>query len=638
LYFVLLMLCMSLALASCAAAQNKAPNWYQKGACVYRISTPDAADVLPQVEQGVAMVSDLLDGTVRQIPFVAGIVGHDHPGPWNWDGAWPYWNRVTFRASHSWEDLAEFMRRVRDQHNVYISFHVNLTDVNIGLKDYPETRAFFEKLAEAKAIYRRDRDPQTKKRDVEPPYVPTEIPEGDDPVAIFALVNYKNFWDSGLAKEMIDNFYAKLPYAPPLLYLDVLTLGGGNFNTGYPDGPLGGSRETQAEGRMAIVQYLRSLGTEVATEGTGTMRDIGATYGWYHGTGYSNDDYSQISGGYRQPVVEQTFGSAGAFNVSPIGSTPHGLTRVREHYAALLAGKSSSKQMPGLETAHVCMRPGNDEFDIPGTGDSFRGDWADLVNNFYLINIQELYHVGKGNVRTKRLSSSGIAHLRQFTLINADGTEYTIEIPAFTSIEWKRASAIAARDIMLEEPIVTHIDVPEAGPYQLVLEYFSPSAAAANIYANDRLVNTVDPLPATNRQWVKLPLGMVDLQAGRNTITIDSGPIRAEWSDGTRAVWSTPALGRGFKVWRDDVVFAEDYDRMWPDTWSGQKKIYFYSWYGTSRTWKLPEDWSDVSRALLYSLTPDGRGTPIQLTITGRRTAADLLPQVPYVMVPATDK
>ena len=62
--------------------------------------------------------------------------------------------------------------------------------------------------------------------------MPTEIPDGDNPVAVFALVNYKNFWDSGLAKKMIDEFYGHLPYAPPLLYVDVLTLGGGNFSTG----------------------------------------------------------------------------------------------------------------------------------------------------------------------------------------------------------------------------------------------------------------------------------------------------------------------------------------------------------------------------------------------------------------------
>jgi len=37
---------------------------------------------------------------------------------------------------------------------------------------------------------------------------------------------------------------------------------------------------------------------------------------------------------------------------------------------------------------------------------------------------------------------------------------------------------------------------------------------------------------------------------------------------------------------------------MWPDTWSGEKKIYFYSWYGTASKWKLPENWADVNIGL----------------------------------------
>ena len=80
-----------------------------------------------------------------------------------------------------------------------------------------------------------------------------------------------------------------------------------------------------------------------------------------------------------------------------------------------------------------------------------------------------------------------------------------------------------------------------------------------------------------------------------------------------------------------------DYDRMWPDTWSGQKKIYFYSYEGTSRTWKLPENWADVESALLYPLTPDGRGKPVRLTTADRVAAPSLLPQVPHVLVTIND-
>ncbi len=66
------------------------------------------------------------------------------------------------------------------------------------------------------------------------------------------------------------------------------------------------------------------------------------------------------------------------------------------------------------------------------------------------------------------------------------------------------------------------------------------------------------------------------------------------------------------------MTFAKDYDRMWPDTWSGRKKIYFFSWDGTSRNWKLPADWSDVPLATLYPLTPDGRGKGVPIAIKER--------------------
>ena len=101
------------------------------------------------------------------------------------------------------------------------------------------------------------------------------------------------------------------------------------------------------------------------------------------------------------------------------------------------------------------------------------------------------------------------------------------------------------------------------------------------------------------------------------------------------AVWETPSLGKGFKVTNGDVTFADDYDRMWPDTWSGRKKIYFFSWDGTRRTWKLPQDWASVRRATLYPLGPDGRGKAIPMTIgEDARLAPRFLPQVPYVLVP----
>ena len=157
-----------------AATENKAPAWIKQGAYVYRICTPDDADTLISTEQGLAITHHLLDGSVEQLPCINGLIGDDHPGKCNWDGLWPYWGRVSFRAK-SWQYLHDFMQRVHDQYNAKVFFHVNLTDVNVGLKQYPETRAFFQKLVETRSIYRRDWNPATQKRDVEPPYVPQDF-------------------------------------------------------------------------------------------------------------------------------------------------------------------------------------------------------------------------------------------------------------------------------------------------------------------------------------------------------------------------------------------------------------------------------------------------------------------------------
>jgi hypothetical protein len=622
--------------------ENKVPTWAKHGALVYRIATPDAANMLPQVEAGMAMTSNLLDGTIRQIPLMNGIIGHDHPGSCNWDGVWPYWNRVTYRAK-DWETLHAFMARVKERHNVLVSFHVNLTDVNAGLRDYPETREFFKKLVETHSIYRRDYNPATRRYEIGQPYVPQTIPaDATDPNQIIALVNYKNFWESGLAKEMIDGFYAHLPYAPPILYLDVLNLSGGNFSTGFPDGPLGGSMQTQLEGVQAIAAYLHGKGTALATEGD-RPREAGkwASYVWLHGNpGYSADDYSTIAGAAKGPrvVVQHVFGNTGCFVTSPIASTTEGLAKVREHYARLLAGKPGIRPMPDTSTWHIADRQDSDEFDIPGTGDPFRGDWIDLVNNFYLTGILELYHIGKGNVRTHVFNKVGVLHLRELTLSNGSGAEIVIPVanclPA-AAPGWLRTRVKAEERLMIESPLTTRVQAPQAGAYRLKMLAANPGrgTGALNVYVNGHLqASSTDVICPPRGEFGEIELGDITLQAGENTLRIDTGPIYAKWSDGTTAVWSTPALGTGFSVTNGDVTFAQDYDRMWPDTWSGGRKIYFYSWDGTSRAWKLPQEWAGDTKAILYPLTPTGRGKGQILAIGDRTVTPRLLPQVPYLL------
>jgi len=636
--------------AKTGATVNKAPEW-AKHAYVYRICTPDNADFLPFTEEGLAITHHLLDDSVQQVPLINGLISDDHPGICNWDGIWPYWNRVSFRA-RNWDYLRGFMQRVNDKSNTKISFHVNLTDVNVGMKAFPETQAFFKKLVETKSIYRRDRNPATNKRDAEPPYVPQDFPPQDrkdeqSPTAIFALVNYNNFWESGLAKQMIDEFYGHLPYPPPVLYVDVLTPEGGNFSTGFPDGPLGGSKETQIEGIIKISEYLRSKGTEVGPEGDRNfMKDYG-TYGWLHwNPGYSTDDYSKIKGAGKGPrvVTQHVMGNTGCFVVSPVASSKDQLTKVRAHYAELLAGSPITRKMPGINTWHISDRGAdNDEFNMfpNGGGDPFRGDWIDLVNGFYLTGIQELYHIGKGNVRTNVFSKSGVLHVSKFVLTDPSGKETEIPVidclpPSFP--KWGIKNVQQSGRMMLEGALTIHFTAPQAGKYRMKVYGGIPGngPTGVNVYANgQRQLRVIDiAFKSRDNFNQEVDLGELTLNAGENNLSVDPGPIYAKWSDGTEATWETPSTGKGFKVTNGDVTFAEDYDRMWPDTWSGQKKIYFYSWDGTERTWKLPQDWASVKKTTLYPLTPDGRGKGIPLTTTDRSAAPKLLPQVPYILVP----
>jgi len=74
-----------------------------------------------------------------------------------------------------------------------------------------------------------------------------------------------------------------------------------------------------------------------------------------------------------------------------------------------------------------------DEYDIPGTGDPFRGDWTDLANNFYLTTIQELHHIGHRAAR-KRMDSIGHVHLGAYTLSGPGGT-FKVSFPDFSDLE-----------------------------------------------------------------------------------------------------------------------------------------------------------------------------------------------------------
>ena len=393
------------------------------------------------------------------------------------------------------------------------------------------------------------------------------------------------------------------------------------------------------------------------------MLGLRGSYGWLHCLpGISADDYSIIKGATRYIPLQHVAGNTGCFAASPIASTPYGIDRVRSHYASLLAGLPGSKPTPGLDTCHIAYPASStdefnipgvlnqwydpfnavylkaaSEFDIPGGADPFRGDWADLINNFYLTGIQELYHIGRGNVRAAVFNRCGVLHLTGFGIIDATGRETVIQAADCAPADQLEAVRKSGR-LVIEQPLEARFKTLPAGDYQIKIYGNIPAGGqgSLNIYVNGQLRRTVNDISFPSREsWrQEFPLGEIALDAGDNTIALDAGPIYMRWSDGTTALWSTPFLRKGFKVTNGDMTFADDYDRMWPDTWSGQKKIYFFSWDGIQRTWKLPRDWASVKKATLYPLTPDGRGEGLLMSVEERSAAPKLLPQVPYVLAP----
>lgn len=619
---------------------NNAPDWI-KGTFVWRIVVPDGQDCLTRTAEAIASVQNLLDGTVRSCIITSGLIGHDHSSS-NWDGTWPYINRPTRRVGHDWSTLAGFMLEMRDKHNAWISFHTNVTDVNVGLRDYPETRAFFDRLREADALFTRDGEGcgvQLKG----PAYVPQRIPcevakmpyvPAGDPMDIFAIVNYKNFWDSGLAREMIDALFARLPYPPLLLYVDVLTTTGSNLTAGLPDGLLGGSEATQREGRRNILEHIRSKGTEPGGESPSWW----TRYNWNHG-GMSANDYSRIETGWAQGCMawrgaewQHVHGNQGAYSLDVGGK----MIARDVQFTAIEGGGTA---MTGTTSADA------------SAAFSETAEWrtqAQVVEGFYLTAIQELYHIGLGNVRLP--GGGGIERLDEHRgRLNVD------RFDAYdASHHW--LAGIQASDGEVTKPcvvepaagatngkVVTRLDGSLAGRCQVTLDvaasaagdgfvvvrYISPLGGTAEVEVNGESLGEIEFPATTERPGIFGDLAIpVRWRAGVNTVSLRKGSIHAQWSDGTQARWDRS----GFRAWNGEIVFGIGYDRMWPDTWSGQKKIYFYSRDGAERSWKLPPDWAGLKTVTLYPLASGGRGEGVPLAIHDGRITPKLSPRQPYVI------
>lgn len=586
-------------------------------------------------------MQNLLDQTVRSCVITSGFIGLDDVFP-NWDGTWPYLLRATYRAGHSWDNIAKFMLEMRDSHNAWISFHTNITDVNVGLREHPEMLAFFERLQAADALFTRDGN-GCGVPGKGPAYIPRTIPvdksrmpyvKPGEAADIFAIVNYRKFWDSGLAKEMIDRFFANLAYRPPVLYLDVLSTTGNNLTAGLPDGLLGGSEATQVEGRRAILDYIRSKGTEPGGESPSSW----TRYNWNHG-GMSMNDYSRIETGWAQGCMawrgaewQHVYGNLGAYTLDLDGSLIRRtlLFEEVEGGGAIMTGMSDSAAGSSYsETAE------------------FR-TLEQLVEGFYLTAIQELYHIGKGNVRLP--GGDGINRLDEHRgrirpdrfdiytavkewLVGVQASEGKLSAPCRIEPDLHATNGFVVG--RLEESlsgactVTVEVSPEKAGSGFVVIRYISVAGGTAEVVLNGLSLGELD-FPATSNSSIfgdrAIP---VNLRAGANTITLRKGSIHAAWNDGTEARWDL----HGFRAWNGDVVFGSGYDRMWPDTWSGQKKIYFYSRAGTSRTWILPEDWREYQTVTLHALTSDGRGSAETLTVTQGLISPKLSRQVPYILI-----
>jgi hypothetical protein len=609
---------------------NQAPSW-ARGAFIWRLCLADRADSLEEAAETIAAVANRLDHAVEHIVFLSGAIGADE-GYLPWDGVWPYWQRLTWRVGGGWEELSRFMVEMRDRHRAHISFHVNCTDVNAGLRLYPETRAFFERLVEAKAVYARP-----KGFNAQPwfglPYVPQTIPEGDAS-EIFAMVHYQRFWDSGLAKEQIDGFFGRLPYLPPLLYVDVLGACGWCIHPGYPDGELGGSKASQLAGIQAIVKYIRDCGSEVAGESPDRLRehtDPPIRYSWGHG-GLSRNDYGQIGTGYGMGACARrggkpmhVYGNQGSYHLQCGDSVPDLIKRGWEPMAA-----------DGQAVAGAFVDP----LRSPQV-DGLR-DWGtvdDLIRQFHFTVAREHYHIGCGAERLpggptwERLDEAeGRVRVDALTLRLPDGSLTVHEAESATLLGSARiiedtwangGKAVGDLDEALGNGVEFAFEVAAAGEYAVFLRYASVGGGVLGMRLDDGPIQRIELADTGAWQHYGDQAQRVELAAGTHRLCFRKERIYAEWSDGARAEWT---LEGGFRAWHGDVELGVAGDRFTPDIWSGERRILVFSAEGCEREWQLPAGWANAAEVSYYPLTAAGRGNPVRLPVRGGRVKLTLAP------------
>lgn len=587
------------------------PAW-AKGTFIWKLCLADHANALDEARAAIAEVANRLDHAVDHVVQLTNVFGADQ-GFLPWDGLWPYWQRLTYRIP-GWDELSRFMVEMREQHRASITFHLNLTDVNAGLRLYPETRVFFERLRDARAIYSRPTG-----RNAQPwsglPFVPQSLPADADPAEIIALVDYRRYWESGLAREQIDGLLDRLPYIPPLLYIDVLGPIGWCHHPGFPDGDLGGSLATQMGGIHAILQYIASRGTEVAGESPHRLRehdDPAIRYSWSHG-GLARNDYNRIGSGYGMGAGErrggkamQVYGNQGGYHLQCGQQVPDLISRGWDPMrtdapAAVWQDKVRSPLYDGLR------------------------EWGgadDLARQFHLTVAPELYHIGcaaqrlPGGANWELLDAAeGRARIDALSVRLPDGCVGVLAAATATLLgsvrvvddSWASGGrTVEGLDDRLGNGVEFTVEVPAAGNYPCFLRYASLGGAVVSLQVSDgpRQLLTL----ADTGQWFHYGdhLIQLTLPAGSSRVRVQRGRIFAAWSDGARAEWT---LEGGFKAWHGDVVLGIGGDRFCPVTWGGQPRILLYSQDGGERTWTLPASWAAATAVLLVPVKHAGRDT-----------------------------
>ncbi len=636
---------------------NHAPAWIAKGLFSYKLNLADSPDALDDAASKIAAVANMTDHAVPQLVQLLGAVGADE-GSFSWDGTWPYWGRPTFRVGHDWDRLARFMEEMLRKHQAWISFHLNISDANHGLALYPETRACFARLRDARCIYARPEGVNNlpwRGLPFVPPTLPADpVSPGFDASRIFAYVDYQRLWDSGMAAEIIDGFYARLPFAPPLLYLDVLGTSGWCIHPGYPDGELGGSLETQCAGRTRILEYIRAKGSEVITESPDHLEELPTTFSWSHG-GLAFNDYSSIGGGY---------GAGGMACRGTKGMHVYG-------------NQSGYHMLGGTANPLPVNVTGRSRTAVADDGLREWGTVEDMVQNVYLTLLQELHHIGAGHTRlpggarVERLDAAeGRVRLDALTLeepgkvggrlFPAHAGQLLGTAKIFEQSWATDGKHVGELDLAIGNGVGWTVEAAVAGSRRLYIRYSSPRGGRLLLRVNGTDAGEVD-FPPTNpwemserlrrseygndlrwRGGYQDPwcfhgdqLVSAELKAGRNTLELLHQRIYAEWDDGSHAEWS---LAGGFRAWKGEVIFAHGFDRFWPDTWSGQQRIFAFSVAGGEREWRLPEGWEDVSEVMLVPLLATGRGEAAARPVIQGRVALRLRPQTPYVIEESSSK